>query len=132
VDGFDAAAHFISIAEIAKKYLERENCTFTASSFSDFSTPESCDVIFSFAVHHWIGMPIPKYAARLGGLLNPGGLVLLESQDLSTHDRDWDAKLRQFCDSGFEEIRSGTMSDDGLIARRHVLLRDTRAAARFA
>jgi 2-polyprenyl-3-methyl-5-hydroxy-6-metoxy-1,4-benzoquinol methylase len=128
VDGFDAAAHFIAIAGIAKKYLERENCTFTASSFSEFSTSESYDVIFSFAVHHWIGMPIPDYAARLLELLKPGGLVLLESQDLSTHDQDWDEKLRQFCSAGFEEVRSGTMSDDGLIARRHVLLRDTRAA----
>jgi 2-polyprenyl-3-methyl-5-hydroxy-6-metoxy-1,4-benzoquinol methylase len=127
VDGFDAGAHFISIARLAQKHLARENCRFTTCTFSEFTATEPYDVIFSFAVHHWIGMPIPTYAAKIRELLKPGGLVLLESQDLSTHDRDWDEKLRQFCSAGFEEVRSGTLCDDGMIARRHVLLRDTGA-----
>jgi 2-polyprenyl-3-methyl-5-hydroxy-6-metoxy-1,4-benzoquinol methylase len=128
VEGFDVGSHFIAMARIAQEYLARENCRFTTSTFSDFQAAEPFDVIFSFAVHHWIGMPIPEYAGALRGLLKPGGLVLLESQDLSTHDKDWEEKLRQFRSAGFEEVRSGTLCDDGLITRRHVVLRDTRAA----
>jgi 2-polyprenyl-3-methyl-5-hydroxy-6-metoxy-1,4-benzoquinol methylase len=128
VDGFDISPHFIAIAERARDVLRRNNCTFSVASFEDFSPPEPYDVIFSFAVHHWIGMPLPEYAARLQAMLRPGGLVLMESQDLNTHDRDWDQKLGQMLAAGFEEVRAGSLCDDGLMPRRHVLLRDTRSA----
>jgi SAM-dependent methyltransferase len=124
VDAFDINPAFVSIAKLAQRYLERENCRFLTSSFDTFSTPEPYDVIFSFAVHHWIGLPLPVYAERLRNLLKPGGLVLVESQDLNTHDQDWDDKVKVLCGAGFKEIGSGALCDDGQMARRFVLLRD--------
>lgn len=126
VDGFDVNPRFIAIANRARHHLGRHNCRFTQASFDDFQPDRPYDMVFSFAVHHWIGLPIPAYGARLQRLVRPGGLVLVESQDLSTHDSDWDDKLAALCSVGFEEVRSGTLCDDGILARRHVLLRDTR------
>jgi 2-polyprenyl-3-methyl-5-hydroxy-6-metoxy-1,4-benzoquinol methylase len=126
IDAFDVSPHFIAIANMAKERIGRKNCNFIVSSFANFTPSEPYDVILSFAVHHWIGMPMPEYAARLRAMLKPGGLLLVESQDLSTHDHDWDEKLQSLISTGFEEIRSGTLCDDGLLARRHVLLRDCR------
>jgi 2-polyprenyl-3-methyl-5-hydroxy-6-metoxy-1,4-benzoquinol methylase len=126
VHGFDINPRFIAIGNAAKRVLGRRNCELSTSSFEDFRSDAPFDVIFSFAVHHWIGQPIPEYAERLKRMLNPGGMVLVESQDVSTHDADWDAKLSAFCSVGFEPVASGTLCDDGVRARRHVLLRDTR------
>lgn len=129
VDGFDISPQFISIASAAQRHLGRENCRFTTSSFQDFTVTEPYDVIFSFAVHHWIGMPMAEYAARLRQMLKPGGLVLVESQDLGGQDKDWDEKLRALYGAGFAEVHSGTLCDDGLLTRRHVLLRDDRVSS---
>jgi 2-polyprenyl-3-methyl-5-hydroxy-6-metoxy-1,4-benzoquinol methylase len=126
IDAFDVSPHFIAIANRAKEYLGNKNCEFTVCSFQEFTPIEPYDVILSFAVHHWIGIPMSAYAAKLQAMLKPGGLLLVESQDLSTHDHDWDKKLQSLISAGFEEIRSGTLCDDGLLARRHVLLRDCR------
>jgi 2-polyprenyl-3-methyl-5-hydroxy-6-metoxy-1,4-benzoquinol methylase len=125
VDGFDINPRFIEIANAAKRHLGRQNCQFSTSTFDDFCGTGPYDVIFSFAVHHWIGQPITVYARRLQQMLKPEGMILLESQDLTTHDADWDAKLAAFCSAGFEPLRSGTLCDDGVRARRHVLLRNT-------
>ncbi|MBA2669115.1 MAG: class I SAM-dependent methyltransferase [Gemmatimonadetes bacterium] len=129
VDGFDISPRFISIASAAQRHLGRENCRFTTSSFQNFTVREPYDVIFSFAVHHWIGMPMAEYAARLRQMLKPGGLVLVESQDLGGQDKDWDEKLRALHGAGFAEVRSGTLCDDGRLTRRHVLLRDDRVSS---
>jgi SAM-dependent methyltransferase len=123
VDGIDAAAHFISIGRIAQRILQQDNCEFRNCLLEDFTPAEPYDVVFSFAVHHWIGLSTAQYAARLRNLLKPGGSLLLESHDLSTHDADWDVKLATFCNDGFEVMRSGTLCDDGLLVRQHVLLR---------
>jgi hypothetical protein len=124
VDGFDINPRFIAIADAASRHLGRSNSRFVCSSFGDFDGPGPYDIIFSFAVHHWIGEPMTAYAGRLRRWLAPGGLVLLESQDLSSHDADWEQRLSAFCGRGFEQVRAGTLCDDGSRARRHVLLRD--------
>jgi 2-polyprenyl-3-methyl-5-hydroxy-6-metoxy-1,4-benzoquinol methylase len=126
VVGIDVESRFVTMANTAQRFLGRDNCRFVQTSFDDFHDGEPFDVIFSFAVHHWISMPLVAYADRLSELLRPGGHILLESQDLNSHDADWDEKLAAVCSRGFSVARSGTLSDDGVRARAFVLLRDSR------
>lgn len=123
VHGIDAAPHFIAMAHIAQRELGRTHCRFEVCKLEDFVPAEPFDVVFSFAVHHWLDLPLPEYAAKLRSLLRPGGALLLESHDLGTHDRDWEEKLAVFLAAGFEIVRRGSLCDDGLLAREHVLLR---------
>jgi 2-polyprenyl-3-methyl-5-hydroxy-6-metoxy-1,4-benzoquinol methylase len=122
VDGIDEAGHFVAIANIAQGVLRQENCRFQQCRFEDFTPVAPYDVVFAFAVHHWLGLSMREYAARLHTLLKPGGSLLLESHDLSTHDADWDAKVSTVREVGFEVTKTGSLCDDGLLARQHVLL----------
>jgi 2-polyprenyl-3-methyl-5-hydroxy-6-metoxy-1,4-benzoquinol methylase len=122
VDGIEAAGHFVAIAHIAQAVLRQENCRFQQLRFEDFTPEAPYDVVFAFAVHHWLGLSMREYAARLHTLLKPGGSLLLESHDLATHDADWDAKVSTVREAGFDVAKTGSLCDDGLLARQHVLL----------
>jgi SAM-dependent methyltransferase len=126
VVGIDVEPRFVAMANKAQGFLGRNNCRFVETSFDEFHDGELFDVIFSFAVHHWISMPLAAYADRLRELLRPGGHVLIESQDLNSHDADWDEKLAAVCSRAFSVVRSGTLSDDGVRVRTFVLLQDSR------
>jgi 2-polyprenyl-3-methyl-5-hydroxy-6-metoxy-1,4-benzoquinol methylase len=128
VDAFDINPRFIAIANDASRFLNVKNCSFVLSTFNEFDSPWRYDVVISSAVHHWIGLPLNEYAEKLKTLIRPGGILLFESQDLADHDADWDAKLEHILRSGFEIVRSGGLCDDGLLARKYALLRDTRSA----
>jgi 2-polyprenyl-3-methyl-5-hydroxy-6-metoxy-1,4-benzoquinol methylase len=124
VDGFDISERFINIANAAKKRLGVGNCNFEISDFSGIGPMRLYDVVLSFAVHHWIGMPMRQYADRLKRLVKQGGHVLLESQDLATHDANWDQRLAEFMSAGFEEVGHGNLCDDGYLVREFVVLRN--------
>ncbi len=124
VDGFDISQKFINVAKSAKSCLGITNCDFYVSEFSGFAPPRLYDVVLSFAVHHWIGMPMRQYAERLKAMVRAGGHVLLESQDLATHDANWDDRLAQFMSAGFEKVGGGTLCDDGFLVREFVVLKN--------
>jgi len=78
-------------------------------------------MIYSFAVHHWIGMDIKDYFRKLQLLLNPGGKVVFESQNLETVDSDFDEKVAKIEKEGFRILESGDLKDDGVIHRKFVI-----------
>jgi 2-polyprenyl-3-methyl-5-hydroxy-6-metoxy-1,4-benzoquinol methylase len=124
VVGIDVEPRFVAMAGVAQRHLGHDNCRFVAASFDEFHVDEPFDVIFSFAVHHWIGLPLDTYAEHLRRLLRPGGYILFESQDLNSHDSDWDTKFAALCDRGFSVVRRGNLCDDGTRVRAFALLRD--------
>lgn len=124
VDGFDISERFINVANTAKRCLGVENCSFHVSDFSSMATTRPYDVVLSFAVHHWIGMPMRQYAERLKDFVREGGYVLLESQDIATHDANWDERLAQFMSAGFEKVAAGNLCDDGYLVREFVVLKN--------
>jgi SAM-dependent methyltransferase len=125
VDGIDITPSLIRIGETVRDFLGISNCTFRASAFKDFKPTTNYNLILSFAVHFWLGLPMREYGARLRDMLAPSGLVLLESQDITKLDRDFENKLGDFCAAGFAEVRSGMLCDDGIMLRRFVLLQKT-------
>lgn len=123
VDGVEVKPSLVKIGETVRDFLGVSNCIFHTCAFKDFKPATQYNLILSFAVHFWLGLPMGEYATRLRDMLAPSGLVLLESQDITKLDLDFEIKLRQFCSAGFDEVKSGMLCDDGVNLRRFVLLR---------
>ncbi|MCC5071517.1 class I SAM-dependent methyltransferase [Xanthomonas campestris] len=117
--GIDHTPALIDIAQRMAAARGIDNCHFECSSFADFMATQQqrYDVIFSFAVHVWIGMPIAEYAAVLHDLLAPGGRLILESNNLATNDTTFFATIPQLLDAGFRVHSRGLLKDDGIIER---------------
>ena len=120
--GVEINRTMVDIAQVMQVYLELDNVNFMHGSFNKIKFEQQFDFICSFAVHHWLGVDMKGYGSRLHGLLNPGGKVLLESQNIQVQDTDWDQKLDKFMQAGFHEIVSGALKDDGIIERRFSVL----------
>lgn len=123
VTGVEINQTLVDIGQVTKVYLNRQNVTYIQGSFNRLKLDQKFDFICSFAVHYWLGVDMRKYGDRLKSLLNPGGKVLLESQNVHQQDVDWEQKLKKFMQAGYDEIDSGTIKDDGIIERRFSVLR---------
>jgi acetyltransferase-like isoleucine patch superfamily enzyme/SAM-dependent methyltransferase len=123
--GFDYNPVLIDIARQFASVRNIENCRFECESFLDFMKSNGeCqfDVIFSFAVHVWIGMPIEDYAKTIFNLLRPGGIVVWESNRLDTNDKDFFQNVLHFINAGFSIQSSGKLKDDEIIERGFYIL----------
>ncbi|MDF3874047.1 class I SAM-dependent methyltransferase [Pseudomonas putida] len=117
--GFDINESLVQIARRLAKYHAADNCEFLASSFEDYrqSNPGKFDLIFSFAVHVWIGKPMNGYVADLKEMLEPGGIVVIESNDLVRNDDEFFINMASFYEQGFFLLHKGVLQDDGVINR---------------
>ncbi len=124
--GIEINQALVDIAQVMQVHLNRSNVSFRCGNFNKMEFEEKFDFICSFAVHHWLGVDMHKYGIQLHELLNPGGKVLLESQNINDQDSDWEEKLEKFKAAGFVEVDSGYLKDDGVIERRFgILQKDT-------
>lgn len=117
--GFDINDSLVQIARRLARYHEVDNCKFLTSSFEDYrnSEPGKFDLIFSFAVHVWIGKPMVGYVADLKEMLEPGGIVVIESNDLVRNDAQFFSNMAAFYEQGFFLLYKGNLQDDGVINR---------------
>jgi len=117
--GFDINDSLVKIASRLANYHRADNCQFLTSSFEDYrnSEPGKFDLIFSFAVHVWIGKPMNEYVEDLKAMLEPGGVVIIESNDLVRNDTQFFANMSCFYEQGFFLLYRGTLKDDGVINR---------------
>lgn len=128
--GFDNNPVLIEVARKIARARGIENCTFECESFDSFCAKNHqrrFDVVLSFAVHVWIGLAPAEYARALGGLVKPGGLLVVESNRLDANDKDFFRNVRYFLAEGFEVLFCGSMKDDGIIERGFYLLRKAGA-----
>jgi tetratricopeptide (TPR) repeat protein len=126
VDAFDIEASLVAIGERVRRHLELQNVHFSTCGFHDFKTDRRYDLIFSFAVHHWIGLPMSQYAARLDQLLAPGGVIVFESQgrrSSETVEEGLDEKISCLLDLGMTLLWDGELLDDGMNKRTFAVLR---------
>ena len=77
----------VKIATVVKNYLKIKNCIFFNSTFDEFSTNKKFNLIFSFAVHHWVKCSFFSYIKRLSHLLEQDGIIIFESHSLNSIDR---------------------------------------------
>lgn len=83
VVGFDLNPHLVDIGRSVASHLGLDNVEMLVSSFEDFSTDETFDVVLSFANHSTYDQntrqSVSDYFERCRGLLRAGGLLLFES-----------------------------------------------------
>ncbi len=121
VDGIEINPTLCEIGSVTRTYLKRFHCTFYCSDFNNYVPIEKYNMIYSFAVHHWIGMDIKEYFNKLKLLLKPRGKIVFESQNLETVDKDFDEKVITIEKEGFRVLEKGDLKDDGVIFRKFVI-----------
>lgn len=124
--GFDNNPVLTEIARTLAAHRTIDNCEFLDLSFVEFierNAGQTFDVVFSFAVHVWIGLPISEYGRLLHNLLNDGGVLALESNRLETNDQDFYQHVQTIVECGFKLEYQTTLRDDGIIERAFCVLR---------
>ncbi len=123
VRGVEYNDTLVRIAESVKNFLGRDNVFFETGDFKEYVPDEKYDIILSFAVHQWIGLPIEKYCEKVMGMLKEGGCLFFESQDIEK-DKEFEKYCWEFEDRGLEKVKEGRISDDLQIERRYVIYKD--------
>ena len=104
VTGIDNKTINIKIGKIALKKLNISNVKLMRYDFKKFKTNKKYDVIYSFAIHHWVGMSFDAYIKKLDFMLKDKGLIVFESHDLTSLDLYLEPKLSIFKELGFKEV----------------------------
>lgn len=127
--GIDINKELIDIANLIKKTRKITNCEYKTCDFLNFSQNQkeaTFDLVLSFAVHVWIGLPPQDYANLLYKIVTPEGHLLLESNSLHSNDKYFFENVKYFEKSGFIIINQGIIKDDGIIERGFYLLKKTK------
>lgn len=111
VVGLEYDKWFLEFGERVKKYEKINNVKFLQGDFKEYKTDEKFDMIFSFAVHKWIGLPLHDYFLRLSKLLNDDGVVLFESHGIDTYDEGLDEKMEELVSDIFTIKKKGIIFD---------------------
>ena len=125
ITGIEYNKTLVKIAQTVAKRLGIKNVDFLAVDFNMWppaDEEETYDVIFSFAVHHWLKTTPDAYARKLYHLLNPNGYIVFESQRLDTIDTEFHLYCAEFLNAGMRIIKEGTIEDDGIIKRKYLVL----------
>lgn len=124
--GFDISQSCIDVGNAVAEHLGHSHIELSSKPFDQFNTKKQFDLVIACAVHHWIGVPLEDFGAKLHRFCKPGGIVLLESQGTrQTHatEVNFVKKAETMASAGFEVIRKGSLCDDGINYREFWILR---------
>lgn len=122
--GIEYNEKLVEIARTAKEMLKIENADFICDDYNHWKigNRRKYDIIFSFAIHIWIGTSPEEYANDIFQLLNNNGIFFFESQTLEN-----DVKYVDYCcafeNLGLEKIREDYIMDDGKTNRKFIIYR---------
>lgn len=120
--GVEYNEKLVEIARVAKDILKIDNVDFVCDDYNHWKTVNhrKFDVIFSFAIHIWIGTTPEEYANDIYRMLNNNGVFFFESQTLES-DVKYVDYCREFECVGLKKIREDNIKDDGLTNRRFAI-----------
>lgn len=89
VTGVEYDKNLVRVAELVQDYLNISNCCFYSGDFREWykQSDKVYDVIFSFAVHHWLNLSPQEYVAILDHLLKEEGYICFESHIYGTDEK---------------------------------------------
>ncbi|MDA8722628.1 class I SAM-dependent methyltransferase [Planktomarina temperata] len=126
--GVEISSNNVAIANSVSLFHRKSNLTFInedAVTFLD-NCSAKYDVIILCAVHSWIGLSSQELRLKVLSILEPGGVVLLESQGCQsrrlTEAGFWENFVAEFKKS-MVVINSGEILDDSRNLRNFALLR---------
>lgn len=116
-----------SLVEIAKNvcnYLKLENCDFVNSDFKEWvkGNTSKFDLIFSFAIHHWLDLSSNMYVEIVDSLLNEKGFICFESHDLQSGDDKYEVCKKLFVEKRYKILNESHIKDDGIVDREFCIL----------
>lgn len=125
--GIEYDAPLVKIANDVKEYMQAWNCEFIQSDFEEWykGNKRKFDVVFSFAVHHWLNLAPEKYMKMLDDIIKEHGYLCLESLGGADFDTDKEYKccLKYLLDMGYVVQTEGKIVDDGIMLRRYAVLK---------
>lgn len=127
VIGIEYDGGLVKVANLVKDYLQIENVSFMCTDFAEWyrkNDDKKFNVIFSFAVHHWLDIDIEKYVDMLDNLLNINGILCFESQSYDP-DEEFDQCMQHFKQRKYSIKKNGTIIDDGMTERKFYILQKT-------
>ncbi len=123
ITGLEYSDSLVEIGNDTVKALGMKNVNFIRADYKEWqkSNTHQYDVVMSFAVHGWLEVKPEEYAIQLYKMLKKQGILLFESQQLST-DKLFEAFLEvmQQC---FVTIKKGLLKDDGVTDRMFAVLK---------
>lgn len=122
--GIEYDVALVKIADLVKDYLHLKNCEFIQRDFNSWyqKNENHYNVIFSFAIHHWLNITSEVYVEELDRLLLPEGYLCFESHDLSFGKDDmYDECKKLFGRKGYARYTEGMIKDDGKSKREYII-----------
>lgn len=113
VKSVDIVEQNSNLTNIGKKLLEHENLDnikIINEDFKKFTKKEKYDLVFSLAIHKWVGMDFQDYLNKIHSLLKKDGLLLIESHIIYCNKGDEiEGLIRK--NKLFEIIEKGAIDD---------------------
>lgn len=124
VTGVEYDKSLVDVATCVREYIKAHNCRFINSDFCDWlkENVETFDVIFSFAIHHWLSLRPCEYAKEIDVLLRANGYLCFESHDICGGDDEYVECLSAWLSMGYKIRKQGDIMDDGVTRRNYVIL----------
>lgn len=125
ITGIEYDATLVEIANVVKNYLEIDNCYFYNSDFIEWEkqNQKTYDIIFSFAIHHWLNISPEQYTTILNKLLKSEGVLFIESHDLTSGDFEYEKCISLLKDMQYKVLQADEIIDDGLTPRKFTVLK---------
>ena len=124
VTGIEYDESLVKVADLVAEYLKVSNCEFLIGDFNDWYRDKGIDakynIIFSFAIHHWLNLPSKEYVAVIDQMLRADGYVCFESH-IYGEDVGFDECYEEFLRRGYHIVCEKKINDDGLQNRQYVL-----------
>lgn len=129
VTGVEYDKSLVEVANCVKKHIAADNCTFINCDFHDWYkvNNKTYNVIFSFAIHHWLNLKPEEYAEKIDNLLMKDGYLCFESHDVRTRDKEYEECLSAWLSMGYIIKSMGDIVDDGVTQRKYIILRKENA-----
>jgi SAM-dependent methyltransferase len=110
VDLLEFEPELTEIATLVAEKEGKDNVTCICGDFKEFAPDKKYDVIFSFAIHWWVGLSRPDYLQKIASHLKEDGLILIESHTLR-HGQISDIEAELKCNPSFHVMSKGTTDD---------------------
>ena len=122
VTGVKYDSSLVNAANLVANYLKISNCVFYNGDFNEWyrNANTNYNVIFSFAIHHWLNLASNEYVTIIDHLLRAGGYLCFESHIYGA-DVEFDECYKEFLELGYRIVCEKKINDDGLQERQYVL-----------